>query len=229
MDLTHLLKKLHLYEFLKLIRRGLYSLGINIRLLYLVSEGLSDKDARNFKPDLDDYGIEFLDPKDMSEISILPGREVAEEHFLVRFEKGQKCLGIKNKGKIIAFTWCNFDKIGINLMRFPLNLDEAYLFDAYTLIPYRGKGVAPYLRYEMYKELNKLGKHKLYSYTDYFNTAAVKFKEKLNAKITGVYLIVALFKKWCFFIQLRRFKNEPEPGKHQLNRFVRVAKKLNSL
>ena len=206
MNLKNIREKLRFDRILRLIYNSLSLFGLKILLVYLILEGLGDKHHQSFKLDLDDYDLEFLGPEDMNEISLLPGRKIAEEKLLQRLEEGMKCLGMKSKGKIIAFTWCNFNEIVIDLKRFPLNSNEAYLFDTYTLAPFRGKGVAPYLRYEMYKELNNLGMVQLYSYSSYFNTPAVKFKKKLNAKITGLYLIATLFKKWCFNLKLKKYQ-----------------------
>jgi len=70
------------------------------------------------------------------------------------------------------------------------------LFDLYTLISFRGRGIAPYLRYQMYKELFRLGRKRLYSISNRYNTASIRFKTKLNAKIlySGVHL--ELLKRW---------------------------------
>jgi hypothetical protein len=57
-----------------------------------------------------------------------------------------------------AFTWVDLDEFGMSCSRFPLNSNEAYLFDAYTLPLFRGKNMAPCLRYHVYKELEKAGK-----------------------------------------------------------------------
>ena len=56
------------------------------------------------------------------------------------------------------------------------------MFDAYTVPAYRGKGLAPLMRYRSYQELYNLDKHKLLSFSDYYNTPAIRFKEKLKAK-----------------------------------------------
>jgi len=209
MDLSNIIEKLHANQIATLVHKGLFLIGIKIYLFYLVLEGLSDKNDQNFKPakpNLDEYELEYLGPKDMDEISFLPGRKIAREKLLQQLKEGRKCLGIKNEGKIIAFTWCNFDEITVDRMKFPLKSDEAYLFDAYTFIPFRGKGIAPYLRYEMYKELSKLGKHKLYSGTAIFNTSAAKFKKKLDAKILRLEFILILLKKRCFHLTLKKYK-----------------------
>ena len=89
--------------------------------------------------------------------------------------------------------------------KFPLKDNEAYLFDAYTLMHFRGKGLAPYIRYQCYKELAKSDRHKLFSISNYFNTPSIKFKNKLNAKFLELRLSVELFRKWSFDLHLKKY------------------------
>jgi hypothetical protein len=164
----------------------------------------------------------------MKTISSIPGRHftLTEEYFLERLRNGQKCFGLKYRGELAAFTWCDLDWCShvyfkgkttghtftwCNIdrcahgYRFPLKDNEAYLFDAYTLMHFRGKGLAPYIRYRCYKELAKSGRHKLYSISECVNTPSIKFKKKLNAKFPELRLSVELFKKWSFDLHLKKY------------------------
>ena len=69
--------------------------------------------------------------------------------------------------------------------------------------PYRGKNLAPYLRYKSYEMLKEMGRDKLYSISEYFNSPAVKFKQKLNAKKLKIILFINLFNKFsrCFTVK----------------------------
>jgi hypothetical protein len=66
------------------------------------------------------------------------------------------------------------------------------------------------MRYQCYKELAKMGKVRLYSITSLFNTSAMKFKQKLNAKPLKLGLFVKLFKRWHFDLPLRKYRIENE-------------------
>ena len=70
---------------------------------------------------------------------------------------------------------------------------------------YRGKGIAPYIRYQLYKELTKLGRNKLYSISDFFNAPAIKFKKKLNAKSHKLILFIEIFNKWRFSLLIKKY------------------------
>ena len=81
--------------------------------------------------------------------------------------------------------------------------NEAYLLNMWTFDAYRGKNLAPYLRYQCYLLLNNMGKDVSYSVTAYFNKSSIRFKNKLNAKHLKLYMYVGLFKKyhWNFLLK----------------------------
>ena len=116
-------------------------------------------------------------------------------------------LSLQKKGKeLVGFTWSNLKEISMKWYQCPLRENEAYLFDAYTLMPYRGKGIAPYLRNFIYEELGKLGRTKLYSYSDFFNTPALKFKQKLKAEKVKLFVVIELLKKWHFIFKIKDYQ-----------------------
>ncbi len=180
-------------------------IGIRIMPYYVVLEGLFNSTMPHLEKGFDEYKIGHLGTKDMKAISTIPTREFPVEKFLLRLKEGKKCIGVKHQGEVVAFTWYNLDECHFKGYRFPLKKDEAYLFDAYTLVYFRGKGIAPYIRYQCYKELARLGRYKLYSISDYFNTPSIRFKKKLNAKILELGLYVELLKKWHFNAKLKKY------------------------
>ena len=83
--------------------------------------------------------------------------------------------------------------------------DEAYLENMYTYENFRGKNLAPYLRYQCYKMLAGEGKNVCYSMTQCFNTSSRKFKAKLGARHRELYLHIGLFKRFRRTVLLRRY------------------------
>lgn len=161
----------------------LRKIGLEVIPFYLYEEGLFGGIWKGRKDNFDEYQIGFLNPQDMKEIAALSrGDWSSKEKLLTRFNEGQKCFGAKYQGKIVAFTWSNFESCHDPLYKFPLRDDEAYLWDAFTVPSFRGKGIAPYLRFRFYKELETLGRNKSYSISLYFNKPAINFKKKLNAR-----------------------------------------------
>ena len=62
-----------------------------------------------------------------------------------------------------------------------------------VITEYRGKGLAPYVRYQLYQALRTEGRTKLHSFTNVFNVPSIRFKIKLNAQIVQKGLLIILF------------------------------------
>jgi len=172
-------------------------IGFRIEPFLLYQEGVFSNYPEGWEDSFTDYEIGFLGPEDMKVIGAIPGRAYFnEERLFARLEEGKKCLGLKCNGDIAAFSWCDFESCHSKLYEFPLKKYEVYLFDAYTLEAFRGKKIAPYLRFKCYQELQNLGYSKIYSYSLLFNKPAIKFKQKLNARPLSLGIKVTIRKKW---------------------------------
>ena len=116
------------------------------------------------------------------------------------------CFGLKLKGEIAAYMWCNLHRCHSRIAKFPLKEDEAYLCSAVTLKAYRGRNLAPLLRYELYRYLNQIGRTNFYSITEYFNTPARKFKEKLGARQLRLSLHIRLGSRYQRNMTLKKYR-----------------------
>ena len=174
---------------------------------YLTKEGLDNQTGAEVKPKIkiDDWGLVYLGASDMKQVSETPGVKETEQDLLKRLEAGCLCLGLKNGSTIVAHMWCNLSMCDSPLLGFPLKQNEAYLTGARTLEAYKGKNIAPYLRYHFYKLLHEMGRTELYSVTEYFNKSAIKFKEKLGARQAGFYVHLCFLKRHRTVILLRRY------------------------
>ena len=101
--------KLRYSSFLRIVLDGIAKTGIRINLYYIVLEGLFNRSLPYLESSIDGYELCFLSPQDMKTISFIPGRHFTEESLLQRLQKGQKCFGLKYRGELAAFTWCDFD------------------------------------------------------------------------------------------------------------------------
>ena len=191
---------------LRLFFDALSKFGIRIAPYYTFRETISSANQPALSEKFKNFKISFLGPEEIKAMAKIPGRKFSGEDLLKRLKEGHKCLGLKNDGQLIAFTWCNFREMTFKWHRTPLEKNEVFMFDAYTLPDHRGKRIAPFLRYQCYREMEKLGMTKLYSYTDYFNTPAVKFKLKLNAKKEKLSLYIILFNKWPVHFILKEYQ-----------------------
>jgi ribosomal protein S18 acetylase RimI-like enzyme len=109
-----------------------------------------------------------------------------------RLKRGDLCIVLKHNGEIAGYTWADLQRVSDAACNFPLERDEAYLYDAYIAPQFRGRGLAPYMRSECYKHLRATGRYCFYSISDFFNKPAIRFKRKLNAEMVRLYLQIKL-------------------------------------
>jgi len=193
-------------HFLRLFFDALTKFGIRITPYYTFREMIASTTLPDLSDKIENCKISFWGPEEIKAMAKIPGRKLTEEDLLKRLREGHQCLGIKKDSQVIAFNWFNFKELTFKWHRIPLNKKEVFLFDAYTLPGYRGKGFAPFLRECSYRELKKIGMTKAFSYTDYFNTPAVKFKLKLNAEKEKLSLYIVFFNKWPFHFIMKDYQ-----------------------
>jgi len=193
-------------HFLRPLFDALAWLGIRITPYYLLVEIIPTENQLTLPDGFKDYEFCFWGPEDMEDIALIQKRKFSSSFLVQRFKEGSQCIGLKKNNHPVTFAWFNLKKAEFKYNGFPLNHDEAYIFDTLTLLDYRGKGIAHFLRYYIYRELRKFGRTKLYSYVDYFNTSAVRFKFKLHAKKIKLYLSIDLFGKKQFNFILKDFQ-----------------------
>ncbi|MCJ7773219.1 MAG: hypothetical protein MUP22_08815 [Desulfobacterales bacterium] len=196
--LEHIRSKARFSPFVRLILDAFSKAGIDIQPFYLFHEGVFGQNFVHQEDVFNKYSLGFLQEEEMGEIAAIKWRNINELELKLRLAEGKKCFGARYCGELAAFTWYNTKECDYKGCRFTLKDNEAYLFDAYTFFPYRGKGLAPYIRFELYKVLAKSGRSTLYSISNRFNISAINFKKKLRARIVGSGICVELFKIWRF-------------------------------
>jgi hypothetical protein len=177
------------------IRRHILRLGIEISPYYLFIEGVEKSAVPVIKGLEPDYSTGIFIPEDMK-LMHNNGSGFSPEDFLGFLRTGQKCIGVKYKGEVAAFMWINLSELKYKSFRMLLKSNDAYLWNMYTMDAFRGKNLAPYLRYKSYEILHEMEKDTFYSISEYFNTPAIKFKRKLNARILKLSVYIRLFKKF---------------------------------
>jgi len=180
-------------------------IGMAFTPYILFQEGINFPEITEFKRLPAEYSFEMLGPEDMKIIGTLDGG-FPVEGLLARLYKGENCIGLKHNDEIAAFMWINFKEYsGYYSKPIHLKNNEAYLRSMYTVKSYRGKNFAPYLRYKSYEILKEMGRDVLYSISDYFNSPAVNFKKKLNAKKLKIMLYIKLSDKLSWNFTLKSF------------------------
>ena len=197
--IKHALKNdLFLYAFRNLLAR----VGIDIKHYYWVQEEFEPCERPIIKDDSSKYTLIELSLDKV--ISIIEGSTwVSIENATKAMEGGQICLGLETEGKIAAYNFIELKDFKYKGREFKLKPNEVYLTNMWTFHDYRGKNLAPYLRYESYRFLEKQGRDIKYSITDSLNKSSIRFKKKLNSKHLYFFLGIVLFKKikWNFTLK----------------------------
>ena len=142
----------------------------------------------------------------MEERKACAGREYVFENCA----RGDTCVGLKRNGEIAAFHWFSVGRTRGKLYPAELKENEAYLYGMYVPRAFRGRNLAPILRYRTYEALRDMGRDTFYSITETSNTASMWFKAKLNAQTLFLAVYFEIFGKkrrgrWV----LRRYGQRP--------------------
>jgi len=196
--IEHLYQRFRREPLSQLLLDALGRLGVAIQPFYLFEEVMPADGPRPVAPGLGSAEIRLLGPADMQDVAAAPWRGLDEGFFQDRLRRGNGCLGLYDGDRLAAFSWFDLQECNYEGWRFPLREGEAYLFDAFTLTAWRGKGVAPYLRHRVYQILAARGCTRFYSVSIRTNRAAIRFKEKLGGRIVGSGWRVTVFGRWRF-------------------------------
>lgn len=185
--------------------------GLVVYPYYLVREQIQP----NLKPVVagneDEFQVRYLTEDDMEIIVEHVARKRSAEALVRKLRSGARSIGFFVNGNLAAYTWFRLDRTPVPGWKkdlFRLEQDEAYLFDAYVFPAYRGRRLAPLVRYHAYEELQKIGRRRLYSITLAFNASSRRFKQRLLAKEVELRLLIGL-KRWkTYDIRIRVFDDQ---------------------
>jgi hypothetical protein len=166
--------------------------GIKIVPYYLTLESMPEdlKFDSKLKPIV--FGI--ISPTEIETLFKYPEFRTFAKEAKNWSDESYQCFGMWHNGEIVAYCWFNIKYCVSDFINFNLQSDEAYLFRTRTAEKYRGINIAPLLRYSLYTHLNKIGRTKYYSITEYFNKPAINFKRKLRARQLKLFLYINIYK-----------------------------------
>lgn len=183
------------------------SIGIVIEPYFLIEEGEFDEPASVFGSG-DSLRCKWLDADELEEIDFLESDD-SSESFRRRLESGHLCLGVRDGSQIVAYMWCDLEMFNHAPLRFTLAANEAYLYDARVSPQFRGRGIAVFMRRNCYRMLRSLSKQNFYSYSDYANRPAIRFKQKLGARFLALYVYIDLWGRFSRNWKLRDYRSAP--------------------
>ena len=173
---------------------------------YLWEEYLIDGLGPSLGPEFKNLTARVLSPAEAGALAGHPETRYTRASLLSKMAYGNQCMALLLEGEIIAYSWFHLRLCEYQNFRLPLNSNEAYLCDVRTFQKYRGKNLAPYLRFQLYRELANQGRTKFYSISLSGNKASAKFNAKLGAKPLRLFLYIELFKKYRMLLPVKKFK-----------------------
>ncbi|PQV48907.1 hypothetical protein CLV33_104112 [Jejuia pallidilutea] len=187
------------------LRNRLAKIGIDIMPYYWTLEGSETIVPPKVKGDTSGFTISHFNENDIEKAQRLIAGSYYKD-LVSYFKEGQICVGIKDYDAIVAFMFVKRDSYLFRGKTFNLAKNEAYMHSMYTFELYRGRRIAPYLRYHCYGLCKEMGLSKLYSISEYFNKSSKKFKQKLKAKQTALYISINLFNSFKKTFLLKKYK-----------------------
>lgn len=183
-------------------RNKLAQIGIDIKPYYWVQEEVYPCEEPQIKGDVSKYIVRYLNREEIKKMSTNLPKTLAQD-LIKGHENGQLCVALEYENEIAAFTFVELKNFIFNRKVFTLKDNEAYLLNMWTFHSFRGKNLAPYLRFKTYQLLKEQGRTVKFSITEYFNKSSIKFKKKLNSKNLMFIMSIVLFKKvyWNFLIR----------------------------
>jgi hypothetical protein len=180
-----------------------------VHLFYLFSKDISDKTDLNIQPKIEPIEIEQLKPSDMKYLAVKAESDYSEDMMLQMLSEGCICMGIKYIDEIVSWGWANLKNAKNDVLSFSFELkeNEAYTYGTRTLSAFRGKALAPYRKYHLYKHLAKIGRTKIYSLVEFENILSIKYRRKLNDKPLKLFIHVKFLNKYHRNFVLKRYRN----------------------
>jgi len=179
-------------------------IGIEIKPYYWEREFVKPCESPIVKGDSSEYSIKKFGPEEIKYLCS-NGFEYNEKEKLEDLKNGQLWIGLIHNKKIAAYSWIQLKEVKFRDVTIKLSSSQAYLGGMFTIESYRGKNLAPFLRYSIYKYLNEMDRDEFYSITDYYNYSSLKFKRKLNSKHVKIHLYFNLFRKYHWNFVLKNY------------------------
>lgn len=189
--------------FLFTLTNFLTRFGLDIDPYYWDNEGLEPAKEPIIKDVSNTYEVVHVNADEIGIMHNIMGLDAAE--LKKDIQNGQLCMGLKSNDEIVAVVFAKFNDLIYKKRTFELESNQAYILNLYTFESYRGKNLAPYLRYHCYKALKEKGIEKVFCITSYFNKSVLKSNKKLTIKHVSLNLHIGLFKRFHWNYILKKY------------------------
>ncbi|MDT0558739.1 GNAT family N-acetyltransferase [Ichthyenterobacterium sp. W332] len=130
---------------------------------------------------------------------------IEQKDFLSDLKDGDICIGLKYNEEIVGYTLIKRKPFYFRKRYFHLGKEDIYLHSLYVFDKYRGKNIAPYMKYKRFEMFEKEGVKYHHAIVESFNKSALKIQYKAAAKKAALYLSIILFKRWTFNYTLKKY------------------------
>ena len=197
------------------VRPRLASAGLALTSFYYTMETLGPDTGTGAVPVPEGFEFSVFGPEDIAVIAAHPERAnyVTAEYVLDNHRSGDTCIGLKRQGVIAAFCWFSLEANRSRCNPAKMRAHEAYLYDLYVFEAFRGRHLALALRYKTYEMLRGLGRTVCYTVTDSANTASLRFKQRLGARVLFLGLTASVFGRCERTFVLKRWPETEASGR----------------
>ena len=190
--------------FLHGVRNNFARIGVDIMPYYWFTTTLEFIKPQNIKGEELDLKLSVFEKTEINTVkNAIIG--IKEKKMLVDLQNGDTCIGFKHGTEIVAYSFIRRKSFNFRNRYFHLDEKDCYFHSTYVFEKYRGKNIAPYLRYKCLSVLEKEDFRCYHSISEYFNKSAIKFQKKLNAKPAHLFLCIRLFKKVTWNFRLKSY------------------------
>jgi predicted acetyltransferase len=108
----------------------------------------------------------------------------SREHVLNRFDRGERCFAILEKGNIVTYLWAAFKERSMKELSLNVQLktNQSWFYNALTIKEARGKGYYPSIIRCMAKTLQNEGISEIFIDVEGENAASIRGVEKAGFK-----------------------------------------------
>ncbi len=190
--------------FLYTLRNFLARFGFNFELYYWDREGLDlSTEEVKIKDSENSYEVVNIEPHETGILHNIMGMDSTK--LKEDIMSGEMCMGLKCKNEIVAVIFVKFNDFLYNKRPIKLKDNQAYIYNLYTFEDYRGKNLAPFLRYQSYLALKERGVDEIFCVTSYLIKSSLKSNKKLGIKHSKLFLHIGLFKRAHWNYKLKSY------------------------
>ena len=189
------------------VRPCLARAGLALTPFYYAMEILGPDTGAEAAPVPEGFEFSVFGPEDVAVIAAHPERAnyVSADYVLDNYRSGDTCIGLKRQGAIAAFCWFSLEANRSKGNPAKMLAHEAYLYDLYVFEAFRGHHCALALRHKTYEMLRGLRRTVFYTVTGSANTASLRFKQGLGARVLFLGLAVGVFGRYHTTLVLKRW------------------------